>query len=519
MRRTVFISHSSADADAAWQICDYLEGQGVPCWIAPRDVTPGQEYAAEIIEGLLECPVLVLVLSENANSSIYVKREVERAVSAGKLVFPVRIREVAPSRSLELFVASSHWIDAWQPPLHQHLDRLIDSIKSAVGPIDGATERKRTDERPRAQVSQRPSSSGVRRKRAGTVAVVVMFGLVFATVGAGWWLFEKGGFEPEGSKKTAVGASTPNQAGTPSTVAISPNGPALPPKRIPAGNAPRSPAADTSSQEALSSPATAAEADMERAVKGHAPGKAVREILTLLDGSSGTERYRSIHSFSAKIPAHLTVPDLLAIIGNSANRTSLLSAYVERLPRTLSMEDSLAILGTAFGSERYRTINAIERRLPETLTAQQVLTIIGDSANRQSVLASLAGRLPKTLSFEETLAILTPTSGAERYRTIGTIEKSLPGELTTEQALTIVGDSANRLNLLSVLVRRLPATLSMEEALAIIGTASGADRYRTINVIASRVEPGLKVEDVLKIVGNSSNRDKAISLLQQQGAK
>jgi hypothetical protein len=245
----------------------------------------------------------------------------------------------------------------------------------------------------------------------------------------------------------------------------------------------------------------------------------VKDILTLLDGSSGIERYRSIHSFSGKIPEHLTVPELLAIIGDSSNRTSLLSSYVERLPPTLSMEDTLATLDPTSGIERYRTIKTFERRFPETLTAAQVLTIIGDSANRQSSLASLAGRLPKTLSFEEALAILAPTSGIERYRTINSIEKNLPEKLSTEQALKIVGDSANRLNLLSLLISRLPATLSIDEALSIIGTASGPERYRTIKVIASRVESGLTVEEILKIVGNSSNRDQAIGLLQQEGTR
>ena len=55
----------------------------------------------------------MLVLSENANKLAFVKREVERAVSKGKPVFPIRLREVLPSKALELFISSAHWIDAW----------------------------------------------------------------------------------------------------------------------------------------------------------------------------------------------------------------------------------------------------------------------------------------------------------------------------------------------------------------------------------------------------------------------
>ena len=71
---------------------------------------------------------------EHANDSAYVKREVERAVSKGKPVFPIRVREVLPSQALELFVSSPHWIDAWEPPLEQYLERLVQAISAATYP-------------------------------------------------------------------------------------------------------------------------------------------------------------------------------------------------------------------------------------------------------------------------------------------------------------------------------------------------------------------------------------------------
>jgi TIR domain len=122
MGGVAFISHASEDAAIAATITDYLEKNGVSCWIAPRDLTPGRDYSSEIVDGIESSAVFVLVLSENANESIFVKREVERAVSKGKPVFPIRVREVMPSRSLELFISSAHWIDAWKPPMEKYLD-------------------------------------------------------------------------------------------------------------------------------------------------------------------------------------------------------------------------------------------------------------------------------------------------------------------------------------------------------------------------------------------------------------
>ena len=132
MARTAFISYASEDESIATTISAYLERNGVSCWIAPRDVRPGADYGSEIIDGIETSAVLVLVLSEHANSSTFVKREVERAVSKESRCFPCACaRSFHRSRS-ELFVSSAEWIDAWHPPIEQYLDRLAESIRTFI---------------------------------------------------------------------------------------------------------------------------------------------------------------------------------------------------------------------------------------------------------------------------------------------------------------------------------------------------------------------------------------------------
>ena len=41
----VFISHASQDHVVAEEICRLLEEDGIRCWIAPRNVDPGHDYA------------------------------------------------------------------------------------------------------------------------------------------------------------------------------------------------------------------------------------------------------------------------------------------------------------------------------------------------------------------------------------------------------------------------------------------------------------------------------------------
>jgi len=132
----VFISYSHHDKAAADAACAMLENSGVRAWIAPRDVRPGVEYGAAIVEAIERCRVIVLIFSESANHSGQILREVERAVSKGIPIVPVRIEEVLPTKSMEYFLGTIHWLEALTPPLEQHLRQLVD-IVGAILSNDG----------------------------------------------------------------------------------------------------------------------------------------------------------------------------------------------------------------------------------------------------------------------------------------------------------------------------------------------------------------------------------------------
>ena len=131
----VFISHSSKDKQAADATCAALEAAGIRCWIAPRDVRPGSEYAVAIIEAIDGCRIMVVIVSSHSNESRQVPREVERAVSKGVTIIPMRIEDVVPQQAMEYFLDSIHWLDAITPPLAQHLEQLVADV-TALSRID-----------------------------------------------------------------------------------------------------------------------------------------------------------------------------------------------------------------------------------------------------------------------------------------------------------------------------------------------------------------------------------------------
>jgi hypothetical protein len=128
MAHDVFISYSSKDKTIADAVCAKLEARGIRCWIAPRDILPSADWGASIIDAINGARAMVLVFSGNANLSTQIVREVERAANRAISIIPLRVENVAPVRSLEFFISSAHWLDAYTPPMDHHLGYLGDVI-------------------------------------------------------------------------------------------------------------------------------------------------------------------------------------------------------------------------------------------------------------------------------------------------------------------------------------------------------------------------------------------------------
>jgi hypothetical protein len=142
MKHDVFISYSSLDKQIADAVCSILENSKIRCWIAPRDILPGDTYGRAIIEAINDCKILIIIFSSNADSSGQVINEIERAVSKGKIIIPFRIENIKPSGDLELFLGRRHWLDAITPPVESHIlnlsntiHRLLNATKSKQEPL------------------------------------------------------------------------------------------------------------------------------------------------------------------------------------------------------------------------------------------------------------------------------------------------------------------------------------------------------------------------------------------------
>lgn len=129
MAYDVFISYAKEDKEVALAACDAIEQAGIKCWIAPRDVLASSDWGESIISAITTSQAMLVIFSSNANSSVQIKREVNHAVEKRLPVITFRVEDVEPTGALEYYLDVTHWLDAIDPPLKTHLQRLTEDIK------------------------------------------------------------------------------------------------------------------------------------------------------------------------------------------------------------------------------------------------------------------------------------------------------------------------------------------------------------------------------------------------------
>ena len=219
MGHDVFVSHSVKDKAVADAIVARLEADSVTCWIAPRDVVPGADWGESIIDAIESSRIMILIFSRSADASSQIKREVERAVNKGVYIIPFRVDDIPPTKSLEYFISTSQWMDAFSPPLERHLDNLAKTVQAVLKrpPLPAANVPAQPEKPPIPTPPIRLSS------RKSILIAITIVALVIAG-GAGWHLVQKKKGPPEklAVTPTPVPTPVPTPAVTPTPVPITP---------------------------------------------------------------------------------------------------------------------------------------------------------------------------------------------------------------------------------------------------------------------------------------------------------
>lgn len=148
----VFISYNTKNQFEADLVKNVVKTNGFSCWMAPESIPIGSNYAKEIPVGIRDARVVVLILSQAAQDSIWVTREIELAVNSGKIIVPFAVEACTLRDTYNFYLASSERIDAYQrrsvalETLIQRIGVIVrDGILPAAIPAEKAPERENTE--------------------------------------------------------------------------------------------------------------------------------------------------------------------------------------------------------------------------------------------------------------------------------------------------------------------------------------------------------------------------------------
>ena len=175
--RCVFISYATADRKEALSVCKALERRGTKCWIATRDVQPGENYQEAIVRAIRQARALVLVFSEAANNSDEIKKELSLVSRFHVPLMALRIEDVEPSDAFAYELSTRQWIDAFDS-----WDKSLDSLVRRIDEIDHHED-----------TSESAPSAGRVGRRVGQMParnlMLAALGAVLLVGAAAAWLF------------------------------------------------------------------------------------------------------------------------------------------------------------------------------------------------------------------------------------------------------------------------------------------------------------------------------------------
>ncbi len=130
----LFICHSSEDDLAADQFRQRLEGNGITCWFAPKNIAGGDVWTDSIDDAIDASTALLVLVSRHSLQSKWVKAEVTRAFNAQKRIIPVKIDNSKVDKGgLRLILSSFQIIDATESEI-EAANSVVAALRMPASP-------------------------------------------------------------------------------------------------------------------------------------------------------------------------------------------------------------------------------------------------------------------------------------------------------------------------------------------------------------------------------------------------
>lgn len=129
--KKVFISYKSEEFEEASWVKEKLEAEGISCWMAPESIKGGSNYAAEIPQAIRNCVVFVVILSEKAQTSKWVPRELDQAINEEKIIMPFMVENCSLKDEFNFYLTNVQRYEAYKNK-SATMKKMIKEIKAIL---------------------------------------------------------------------------------------------------------------------------------------------------------------------------------------------------------------------------------------------------------------------------------------------------------------------------------------------------------------------------------------------------
>lgn len=109
----VFVSYNSADIEKTERVISSLKENHIDYWFDKECIPKGEPYDDMIPDAISQCPVLLVLLSENSIESENVKDEIRLAKTSNKRIIPFMLENIDLKKAFSYHIISNSRINAY----------------------------------------------------------------------------------------------------------------------------------------------------------------------------------------------------------------------------------------------------------------------------------------------------------------------------------------------------------------------------------------------------------------------
>jgi len=127
--KQLFISYSRRDTEFTRQLTDRFSTEGMEAWVDWQDIPPSVDWMLEIQKGIEDADVFLFLISPDSIASPICAEEVGHAVSNGKRIIPVIVRDF-DAKTAPNIITHLNWIFFSRP--QDEFERSFGLVWSAI---------------------------------------------------------------------------------------------------------------------------------------------------------------------------------------------------------------------------------------------------------------------------------------------------------------------------------------------------------------------------------------------------